>query len=59
MNSPDEFVGPVNLGKLVQEVTILELAQTIIEMIGSHSPLVRKPLPFDDPQRRCPDISVT
>ncbi|HON91597.1 MAG: SDR family oxidoreductase [Phycisphaerae bacterium] len=57
MNSPDEFVGPVNLGN-PQEVTILELAQTIIEMIGSHSPLVRKPLPFDDPQRRCPDISV-
>jgi len=57
MDSPDEFVGPVNLGN-PHEVTILELAQTIIEMTGSRCPLVRKPLPFDDPQRRCPDISL-
>ncbi len=57
MDSPDEFVGPVNLGNQ-HEVTILELAQTIIEMTGSRCPLVRKSLPFDDPQRRCPDISL-
>ena len=57
MDSPDEFVGPVNLGN-PHEITILELAETIIEMTGSRCPLVRKPLPFDDPQRRCPDISL-
>ncbi|NLH41403.1 MAG: SDR family oxidoreductase [Planctomycetes bacterium] len=57
MDSPDEFVGPVNLGN-PHQITILELAETILEMTGSRCPLVRKPLPFDDPQRRCPDISL-
>lgn len=57
MDSPDEFVGPVNLGN-PHQITILELAETIVEMTGSRCPLVRKPLPFDDPQRRCPDISL-
>jgi UDP-glucuronate decarboxylase len=57
MDSPDDFVGPVNLGN-PHEITILELAQTIVEMTGSRCPLVSKPLPCDDPQRRCPDISL-
>lgn len=57
MDSPDEFIGPVNLGN-PHEITIIELAQTIIDMTGSSSSLLRKPLPFDDPQRRCPDISL-
>jgi len=57
MDAPDELTGPINLGN-PEETTVLELAQTIIEMTGSRSSLVRKPLPFDDPQRRCPDISL-
>jgi len=56
MNSPDEVTGPVNLGN-PDEFTILELAQKVVDMTGSKSELVFKPLPGDDPTRRCPDIS--
>ncbi|MEJ5299843.1 MAG: UDP-glucuronic acid decarboxylase family protein [Thermodesulforhabdaceae bacterium] len=56
-NTPDSFTGPVNLGN-PEEVTILELAETIIELIGSRSELVFLPLPEDDPKRRCPDITL-
>jgi UDP-glucuronate decarboxylase len=56
MESPDEVTGPVNLGN-PQEVTVLELAQRIIDITGSRSRLVHKPMPVDDPTRRCPDIS--
>jgi len=55
MNSPDDFTGPVNLGN-PHEMTILELANMIIEITGSSSRLEIKPLPEDDPQSRCPDI---
>ena len=57
MDSPDGLTGPVNLGN-PGEFTILELAQKVIDMTGSRSELVFKPLPSDDPTRRCPDISV-
>ena len=57
MDSPDDLVGPMNLGN-PQEITILELAQTIVDLTGSRSSLIRKPLPFDDPRRRCPDTSL-
>jgi UDP-glucuronate decarboxylase len=57
MNSSDDFTGPVNLGNPV-ETSILELAQTIIELTGSNSSLVYKELPSDDPRKRCPDISL-
>jgi UDP-glucuronate decarboxylase len=57
MNSPDDVIGPVNLGN-PGEFTIQELAEKVIELTGSHSELVFKPLPSDDPTRRCPDISV-
>ena len=57
MNSPDDFVGPVNLGN-PSEFTILELAQKIIDMTGSKSRIVFKPLPQDDPQQRRPDIGL-
>lgn len=57
MKSPDEFTGPVNLGN-PHEVSILELAETIIEMTGSKSELVFLPLPQDDPRKRCPDITL-
>jgi len=57
MSSPDEVTGPVNLGNPV-EFTIRTLAEKVIELIGSKSPLVFKPLPSDDPRQRQPDISV-
>ena len=57
MNSPDDFTGPVNLGSPV-ETSILELAQTIIELTDSSSSLEYKELPSDDPKKRCPDISL-
>jgi UDP-glucuronate decarboxylase len=57
MNTPPGFTGPVNLGNQV-ESTIIELAQTIIDIIGSKSKLSYKPLPQDDPVRRRPDISL-
>jgi len=57
MNSPDDLIGPVNLGN-PDEFSILELAQTVIEMTASKSKIVFKPLPSDDPMQRCPDISL-
>lgn len=57
MDSPDEFIGPVNLGNPV-EFSILELAKTIIELTGSRSGITFKPLPEDDPHQRKPDISL-
>jgi UDP-glucuronate decarboxylase len=57
MASPDGFSGPVNLGNPV-EYSMLELAETIVALVGSRSEIVRKPLPADDPRRRRPDISV-
>jgi UDP-glucuronate decarboxylase len=48
--------GPVNLGN-PEEVTVAELARRILAMTGSASRVVYRPLPPDDPQRRCPDIA--
>jgi UDP-glucuronate decarboxylase len=45
----------VNVGN-AEEVTILELAQSIKQLTGSASPITFHPLPEDDPRRRCPDI---
>jgi UDP-glucuronate decarboxylase len=56
MNSGDEVVGPVNFGN-PEEYTILQLAETIIEICNSKSSLVFKPLPSDDPKQRQPDIT--
>lgn len=57
MDSRGQVTGPVNLGNPV-EVTVLELAMRIIELTGSRSRLVRRPMPIDDPTRRCPDIGL-
>ena len=57
MGTDDEFVGPVNIGN-PGEFTILELAEKVIEFIGSKSKIVNKPLPMDDPTRRRPDITL-
>lgn len=57
MNNPQKFTGPVNLGN-PSERTILEFAKLIIEMTGSKSKIVYKPLPGDDPTQRKPDITL-
>ena len=57
MNSPDDFIGPVNLGS-PGEISILELAKKIIELTGSKSEIVYEPLPDDDPHRRQPVIDL-
>jgi len=57
MRAPDDLTGPLNLGNPV-EISMLTLAQMIIDLTGSKSPLVFKPLPSDDPSRRCPDITL-
>ena len=57
MNSPDDFTGPVNLGNPV-EFSILELAQKVIELTGSNSKIVFKPLLPDDLTQRQPVLSL-
>jgi len=57
MDTPDSFIGPVNLGNPV-EFTIKSLAEMIIKMTGSKSKIVHLPLPEDDPKQRQPDISL-
>jgi len=48
---------PVNIGNPDHEVTMLELAQTVIRVSGSTSEIVFEALPIDDPQIRRPDIT--
>jgi len=57
MMEQEEFVGPVNLGN-PQEISIAELAESIIKTTGSTAGIEYKPLPPDDPVRRCPDITL-
>lgn len=57
MASPATLTGPINMGN-PGEFTILELAETILRMVGGRSRLVMRPLPQDDPQQRQPDISL-
>ncbi|MBB5021879.1 UDP-glucuronic acid decarboxylase family protein [Desulfurispira natronophila] len=55
--TPDTFTGPMNLGN-PGEFTMLELAQQVIDLTGSRSEIVFKPLPADDPRQRQPDIAL-
>ena len=55
MDSTPEQTGPTNLGN-PGEFTILQLAQMVLDMTGSRSEIVFKPLPQDDPKQRRPDI---
>ncbi|MCB2191220.1 MAG: SDR family oxidoreductase [Deltaproteobacteria bacterium] len=57
MMETEEFIGPVNLGN-PSEFTMLELAEKIIKLSGSSSPLEFRPLPPDDPTQRQPNISL-
>lgn len=56
MASPDDVTGPINIGN-PGEFTILQLAQKVLELTGSSSEIVRRPLPENDPLQRRPDIS--
>ena len=57
MDSGDAFSGPVNLGN-PGGFTMLELAEKVLSKTNSHSRLIFKPLPEDDPKMRRPDISL-
>lgn len=52
----DPFTGPVNLGNPT-EFTVLDLAKEILQLTGSSSELIFRPLPSDDPRKRKPDIA--
>jgi UDP-glucuronate decarboxylase len=54
MRSEDRITGPINLGS-ADEITMVQLAETILDLTGSRSRLILRPLPSDDPSRRCPD----
>jgi len=57
IDTPDDITGPFNLGN-PGEFTILELAQAVLDLTGSRSSIIRKPLPADDPRQRRPDITL-
>ncbi|WP_334396342.1 UDP-glucuronic acid decarboxylase family protein [Bradyrhizobium sp. AZCC 2289] len=57
MDTNDEVVGPVNLGN-PSEVTMMGLAELVIELTGSRSAIEFKPLPLDDPRQRQPNIKL-
>lgn len=56
MSSADHITGPINLGN-PGEFTMLELAQTVVDLTGSSSKITFQPLPADDPKQRRPDIT--
>jgi len=57
MNTSDDVIGPVNIGN-PGEFSMLELAEKVLEITGSKSKIIFKPLPEDDPLQRRPDISL-
>jgi UDP-glucuronate decarboxylase len=57
MMERDDFIGPVNLGN-PHEISISELAESIIEITGTTAGVEYHPLPPDDPVKRCPDIGL-
>lgn len=57
MATPNDFTGPVNIGN-PKEFTIAELAREVLDLTGSKSKVVYRPLPEDDPHRRQPSIAL-
>ena len=57
MATDDEVTGPVNIGN-PHEMSVRELAERVINLTGSKSRIVYRPLPQDDPTQRCPDITL-
>lgn len=56
MDTDDSVTGPINVGNPV-ETPVRGLAELVLEMTGSRSPIEFLPLPEDDPMQRCPDIA--
>jgi UDP-glucuronate decarboxylase len=56
MATGEDVTGPINLGN-PEEVAIRDLAEMILGLTASRSRIVSRPLPLDDPRRRCPDVS--
>jgi UDP-glucuronate decarboxylase len=56
MASPTAITGPINIGN-PDEFTMLQLASSVIDLAGSRSRIVHRPLPQDDPRQRQPDIA--
>jgi UDP-glucuronate decarboxylase len=56
MATAEDVTGPINIGNN-SEFTIRELAEKVIQLTGSRSKLVFKPLPQDDPRQRQPDLT--
>jgi UDP-glucuronate decarboxylase len=56
MGSPDSVIGPINIGNPV-EFSMLQLAKTVLDLTGSRSQIVQRPLPQDDPRQRQPNIT--
>ena len=57
MASPDDVTGPVNLGN-PREMTVRELAEMVVAMVGAKAEIVFRPLPADDPLQRQPNIAL-
>ena len=57
MATGPDVTGPINIGN-PHEIPVRELAERVIGLTGSHSRIVHKPLPMDDPTQRCPDIAL-
>jgi UDP-glucuronate decarboxylase len=56
-STEDDVIGPINLGN-PGEFTIRQLAEMVVDLAGSSSKIVHRPLPSDDPKQRRPDIST-
>jgi UDP-glucuronate decarboxylase len=56
MATSESVTGPINIGN-PSELSILELASMVVDMTGSRSRIIHKPLPQNDPRQRRPDIS--
>jgi UDP-glucuronate decarboxylase len=56
MDTADDVTGPINIGN-PQEFTVVALAKAVIELTASHSRIVHRPLPQDDPRQRSPNIT--
>lgn len=56
MKSPADCTGPINLGN-PGEITMLELAERVLHLVGGRSRIEFRPLPLDDPRQRQPDIA--
>ena len=56
MGTDEQVTGPINLGN-PRELTMINLAELVIELTGSSSPIKKAALPEDDPRQRRPDIT--